>query len=92
MMNVLNGGSHADSSVDFQEFMIMPVGAGSIKEAVRMGAEVFHNLKKVLKAKGHITAVGDEGGYAPNLGSNEEPLEVIMKLSMLLVTNLVKIS
>ena len=79
MMNVLNGGSHADSSVDFQEFMIMPVGAGSIKEAVRMGAEVFHNLKKVLKAKGHITAVGDEGGYAPNLGSNEEPLEVIME-------------
>lgn len=79
MMNVLNGGSHADSSVDFQEFMIMPVGAGTIKEAVRMGAEVFHNLKKVLKAKGHITAVGDEGGYAPNLGSNEEPLEVIME-------------
>ena len=79
MMNVLNGGSHADSSVDFQEFMIMPVGAGSIKEAVRMGAEVFYNLKKVLKAKGHITAVGDEGGYAPNLGSNEEPLEVIME-------------
>ena len=79
MMNVLNGGSHADSSVDFQEFMIMPVGAGSIKEAVRMGAEVFHNLKKVLKAKGHITAVGDEGGYAPNLGSTEEPLEVIME-------------
>lgn len=79
MMNVINGGSHADSSVDFQEFMIMPVGADSIKEAVRMGAEVFHSLKKVLKAKGHITAVGDEGGYAPNLSSNEEPLEVIME-------------
>ncbi|MEG0290592.1 MAG: phosphopyruvate hydratase, partial [Erysipelotrichaceae bacterium] len=79
MMNVLNGGSHADSSVDFQEFMIMPVGATSIKEAIRMGAEVFHNLKKVLKAKGQVTAVGDEGGFAPNLGSNEEPLECIME-------------
>ncbi|MEF9961289.1 MAG: phosphopyruvate hydratase [Erysipelotrichaceae bacterium] len=79
MMNVLNGGSHADSSVDFQEFMIMPVGASSIKEAIRMGAEVFHNLKKVLKAKGQVTAVGDEGGFAPNLGSNEEPLECIME-------------
>ena len=79
MMNVINGGSHADSSVDFQEYMIMPVGADSIKEAVRMGAEVFHSLKKVLKGKGHITAVGDEGGYAPNLSSNEEPLEVIVE-------------
>ncbi|MGL5978445.1 MAG: phosphopyruvate hydratase [Erysipelotrichaceae bacterium] len=79
MMNVINGGSHADSSVDFQEFMIMPVGAESIKEAIRMGAEVFHALKKVLKSKGHVTAVGDEGGFAPNLGSNEEPLEVIME-------------
>jgi enolase len=79
MMNVINGGSHADSSVDFQEFMIMPVGAKSLKEAVRMGAEIFHALKKVLKAKGHITAVGDEGGFAPNLSSNEEPLEVIME-------------
>lgn len=79
MMNVINGGSHADSSVDFQEYMIMPVGAKSLKEAVRMGAEVFHALKKVLKGKGHITAVGDEGGFAPNLGSNEEPLEVIME-------------
>lgn len=79
MMNVLNGGSHADSSVDFQEFMIMPVGAKSVKEAIRMGAEVFHNLKKVLKAKGQVTAVGDEGGFAPNLGSNEEPLECIME-------------
>lgn len=79
MMNVINGGSHADSSVDFQEFMIMPVGAPTLKEALRMGAEVFHNLKKVLKNKGHVTAVGDEGGFAPNLGSNEEPLEVIVE-------------
>ena len=79
MMNVINGGSHADSSVDFQEYMIMPIGADSIKEAVRMGAEVFHNLKKVIKAKGGITAVGDEGGYAPNLANNEEPLEVIVE-------------
>ncbi len=79
MMNVINGGSHADSSVDFQEFMIMPVGAPTLKEAVRWGAEVFHALKKVLKTKGHITAVGDEGGFAPNLSSNEEPLEVIME-------------
>lgn len=79
MMNVLNGGSHADSSVDFQEFMIMPVGADSIREAIRMGAETFHALKKVLKSKGQVTAVGDEGGFAPNLGSNEEPLECIME-------------
>lgn len=79
MMNVLNGGSHADSSVDFQEFMIMPVGAASIREAIRMGAETFHALKKVLKNKGQVTAVGDEGGFAPNLGSNEEPLECIME-------------
>lgn len=79
MMNVLNGGSHADSSVDFQEFMIMPVGAKSIREAIRMGAETFHALKKVLKNKGQVTAVGDEGGFAPNLGSNEEPLECIME-------------
>lgn len=79
MMNVLNGGSHADSSVDFQEFMIMPVGAESISEAIRMGAETFHALKKVLKNKGQVTAVGDEGGFAPNLGSNEEPLECIME-------------
>jgi enolase len=79
MMNVINGGSHADSSVDFQEYMIMPVGASSLHEAVRWGSEVFHNLKKVLKEKGHVTAVGDEGGFAPNLGSNEEPLEVIVE-------------
>lgn len=79
MMNVINGGAHADSSVDFQEFMIMPVGASSIKEAIRMGAEVFHALKSVLKKQGHVTAVGDEGGFAPNLSSNEEPLAVIMQ-------------
>ena len=79
MMNVLNGGKHADSSVDFQEYMIMPVGAKSLHEAIRMGAETFHALKKVLKDKGHVTAVGDEGGFAPNLGSNEEPLEVIVE-------------
>src|SRR5574344_2070676 len=79
MMNVINGGSHADSSVDFQEYMIMPVGAKSLREALRMGAETFHALKKVLKDKGHVTAVGDEGGFAPNLGSNEEPLQVIVE-------------
>ena len=79
MMNVINGGSHADSSVDLQEFMIMPVGAANFKEAIRMGAETFHALKKVLKEKGHVTAVGDEGGFAPNLSSNEEPLEVIVE-------------
>ena len=79
MMNVLNGGSHADSSVDFQEFMIMPVGTSSIKEAVRMGSEVFHHLKNVLKAKGQVTAVGDEGGFAPNLEDNEAPLKCIME-------------
>jgi enolase len=79
MMNVINGGAHADSSVDFQEYMIMPIGAPSLREALRWGAEVFHNLKKVLKAKGHITAVGDEGGFAPNLSSNEEPLQVIVE-------------
>ena len=79
MMNVLNGGSHADSSVDFQEFMIMPVGAKSIREAIRMGAETFHALKKVLKSKGQVTAVGDEGGFAPNLEYNEAPLKCIME-------------
>ncbi|CAH2763433.1 phosphopyruvate hydratase [Erysipelothrix amsterdamensis] len=79
MMNVINGGSHADSSVDFQEFMIMPISAKSVKEAIRMGAETFHALKSVLKEKGHVTAVGDEGGFAPNLASNEEPLEVIVE-------------
>ena len=79
MMNVLNGGSHADSSVDFQEFMIMPVGAKSVKEAIRMGAETFHALKSVLKKKGQVTAVGDEGGFAPNLEDNEAPLKCIME-------------
>jgi enolase len=78
MMNIINGGAHADNSVDFQEFMILPVGAGSIREAVRYGAEVFHALKSVLKGKGMNTAVGDEGGFAPNLGSNREALDVIM--------------
>ncbi len=79
MMNVLNGGQHADSSVDFQEYMIMPIGATSLKEAIRMGAETFHNLKKVLKGMGAVTAVGDEGGFAPSLASNEQPLEVIVE-------------
>ena len=79
MMNVLNGGSHADSSVDFQEFMIMPVGAKSVREAIRMGAETFHALKKVLKDKGQVTAVGDEGGFAPNLEDNEAPLKAIVE-------------
>ena len=79
MMNVLNGGSHADSSVDFQEYMIMPVGAKDIHEAIRMGAETFHNLKKLLKADAQVTAVGDEGGFAPNLKDNEEPLKYIVK-------------
>lgn len=79
MMNILNGGSHADNNVDIQEFMIMPLGAESFREALRMGAEVFHTLKGVLKAKGLNTAVGDEGGFAPNLGSNEEAIEVILE-------------
>ena len=79
MMNVLNGGAHADSSVDFQEYMIMPVGAKNIHEAIRMGAEIFHNLKKLLKADGQVTSVGDEGGFAPNLKDNEEPLKYIVR-------------
>ncbi len=79
MMNILNGGSHADSSVDMQEFMVMPVGAPTFHEGLRMGVEVFHALKSVLKKDGHSTNVGDEGGFAPNLRSNEEPLEYIMK-------------
>ena len=78
MMNILNGGKHADNSVNVQEFMIMPVGAGSFKEALRMCAEVFHNLKSVLKEKGYATSVGDEGGFAPNLSKDEEALEVIV--------------
>ncbi len=79
MMNILNGGSHADNSIDFQEFMIMPIGASSFSEALRMGAEVFHNLKSVLKKNGHSTNVGDEGGFAPNLKSNEEAIKVILE-------------
>lgn len=79
MMNILNGGAHADNNVDIQEFMIMPVGAPTFREALRMGAEIFHSLKSVLKAKGYNTAVGDEGGFAPNLKSNEEALETIIE-------------
>ncbi|MCL2022760.1 MAG: phosphopyruvate hydratase [Oscillospiraceae bacterium] len=79
MMNILNGGSHADNSVDFQEFMIMPVGAKTFADCIRMGAEVFHALKGVLSSKGKNTAVGDEGGFAPDLASNREALEVIME-------------
>ncbi|MBF0408114.1 MAG: phosphopyruvate hydratase [Candidatus Riflebacteria bacterium] len=78
MMNILNGGSHADNNVDFQEFMVMPAGAPSFKEALRMGVETFHSLKSVLKGKGYNTAVGDEGGFAPNLKSNEEAVELIL--------------
>lgn len=79
MMNILNGGSHADNSIDFQEFMIMPVGAASFSDALRMGAEVFHHLKAVLKKAGYSTNVGDEGGFAPNLKSNEEAVTVILE-------------
>ncbi len=79
MMNVINGGAHADNSVDLQEFMIAPVGASKFSEALRMGVETFHNLKSVLKKRGYSTAVGDEGGFAPNLKSNEEALEVLME-------------
>jgi len=79
MMNIINGGAHADNPIDIQEFMIMPVGAGNIKEAVRMGTEVFHQLKDALQAEGHNTNVGDEGGFAPNLGSAEVALDYIMK-------------
>lgn len=78
MMNILNGGSHADNKIDIQEFMVMPLGAESFSEALRMGVEVFHNLKSVLKKNGHSTNVGDEGGFAPNLGSNEEAIEVVL--------------
>ncbi len=79
MMNIINGGAHADNNVDFQEFMIVPVGAGSFSEALRMGAEVFHELKSVLKKKGYATSVGDEGGFAPNLRSNEEAVDTILE-------------
>jgi enolase len=78
MMNIINGGAHADNPIDFQEFMIMPVGASTLAEAVRMGAEVFHTLKKALKDKGHNTNVGDEGGFAPNLPSAEAALDFVM--------------
>jgi enolase len=79
MMNIINGGKHADNNVDFQEFMIMPAGAQSFSEALRMGAETFHNLKSVLKKKGYNTAVGDEGGFAPNLKSNDEAIDVVLE-------------
>ena len=79
MMNILNGGAHADNSVDLQEFMVMPVGASSFSEALRMGVEVFHNLKAVLHKRGYSTSVGDEGGFAPNLKSNEEAIEVVLE-------------
>lgn len=79
MMNILNGGQHADNNVDIQEFMVMPLGAPSFKEALRMGSEIYHALKNVLKARGLATAVGDEGGFAPNLSSNEEALQVIVE-------------
>ena len=78
MMNIINGGSHADNSIDFQEFMIMPVGATCFTDAIRMGTEIFHHLKKVLKDKGYSTNVGDEGGFAPNLKSNEEAIECVL--------------
>ncbi len=79
MMNILNGGKHADNNVDIQEFMIMPIGAESFREALRMGTEIYHNLKKVLKARGTLSGVGDEGGFAPNLETNEEALAVIVE-------------
>ena len=79
MMNILNGGAHADNNVDFQEFMVMPVGAESFSEALRCGAEIFHNLKSVLRSRGYSTGVGDEGGFAPNLKSNEEAIETILE-------------
>lgn len=79
MMNIINGGAHADNNVDFQEFMIMPVGAESFSDGLRMGAEIFHHLKKVLSSRGYLTTVGDEGGFAPNLKSNEEAIETILE-------------
>ncbi|ARK11313.1 phosphopyruvate hydratase [Fibrivirga algicola] len=79
MMNILNGGSHADNSIDFQEFMVMPANASSFAEALRMGTEIFHTLKKVLKGKGMSTNVGDEGGFAPNIGSNEEAIQIVIE-------------
>ena len=79
MMNILNGGAHADSSVDFQEFMVMPVGASSFSEALRVGAEIFHALRGILKGRGQSTGVGDEGGFAPNLKSNRDAVEVVLE-------------
>jgi len=79
MMNIINGGSHADNSIDFQEFMVMPVGAPNIREAIRYGTEIFHALKSILKKQGLNTAVGDEGGFAPNLRSNQEAIDVILE-------------
>jgi enolase len=79
MMNILNGGSHADNSIDFQEFMIVPLGADTFSEALRMGVETFHHLKNVLKQKGYSTNVGDEGGFAPNIKSNEEAIEIVLQ-------------
>ena len=79
MMNIINGGAHADNNVDFQEFMVVPVGAATFREALRIGVEVFHELKAVLKKKGYATSVGDEGGFAPNLRSNEEAIETILE-------------
>ncbi|MBP9745468.1 MAG: phosphopyruvate hydratase, partial [Saprospiraceae bacterium] len=79
LMNILNGGAHADNKIDFQEFMIIPIGADFFSEALRMGVEVFHNLKTVLKSKGYSTNVGDEGGFAPNLNTNEEAIELVLE-------------
>lgn len=79
MMNILNGGSHADNKIDIQEFMVMPFGAETFSQGLQMGTEIFHTLKNVLKKKGHSTNVGDEGGFAPNLGSNEEAIEVVLE-------------
>src|SRR6476619_7241276 len=78
MMNILNGGAHADNKIDFQEFMVMPIGASSFSEGLRWGVEIFHALKSVLKKKGYSTNVGDEGGFAPNIGSNEEAIETVL--------------
>src|SRR6185436_1636046 len=92
MMNIVNGGAHADNTVDFQEFMIMPVGAANFHEAVRIGAEVFHTLKSILHDGGYATSVGDEGGFAPNLKSNSEAVEVILKAIEKRVTSRVMMS
>ncbi len=92
MMNIINGGEHADNNVDIQEFMIQPVGAKTVKEAIRMGSEVFHHLAKVLKGKGMNTAVGDEGGYAPNLAPTRKRWLLSLKRLKRLVTSWVKTS